>query len=342
MVKAKLSVVSFTKSQSEKKIKGVIMVDKVSIPKINENITGLYALKKFVASQQLILEGDLVKEYASVLEDYIKKHEDYIGGWSYSIWKKLSRHPKFEEPTLRINLRKGNFNDYWLTLFNKSIKKTMPEWTDFLIGDIDVVYSDLNEIKKRNSTFLENFEDINIAAEAGISKNLKEMENYLVNEALYLKYKEHISLALDKYNESVLALVKRMNEIGVSYESIDGVDLKGSIAESNKVLGVIGDSEDRKTVLQGAFLLRDSLNEVQKAVNVCLTDISDDCKFYDQYLVTLDAGSFMGMLCQLKNTYLNGHEFKARAFESLGYTIEGTDSVNPYASTLVAVRDNKK
>ncbi|MCK4927310.1 MAG: hypothetical protein KAS11_02505, partial [Candidatus Aenigmarchaeota archaeon] len=61
------------------------MVDKVSIPKMDGNITGLYALKDFVKSQQPVLKTELVEEYAGVLEDYIKNHEASIGGLPYSI-----------------------------------------------------------------------------------------------------------------------------------------------------------------------------------------------------------------------------------------------------------------
>ncbi|MCK4927312.1 MAG: hypothetical protein KAS11_02515 [Candidatus Aenigmarchaeota archaeon] len=320
------------------------MVDKVSMPKMDGNITRLYALKDFVKSQQPILEEELVKKYARVLEDYIKDHEDYIGGLPYSIWKKASRHSKISEPTLRINLRKGDFNNYWAGLFNKIVKETMPEWANLFVKDMDVVYSNLCDIKDNNSAFLKNFDNIDIAAEAGISEELKEMENHLAEEKVYSKYKEDISTALNRYNERLQVLVKHMSEVGVDSESTDSVAdvLKYSIGESNKLFGVIGDFEDRKDVLQGALLLEKYLGEVQKTINIGLTDISGVCKFYDHNLATFDAGSFMGMLYRLKNIYTNGHEFKARALEHLGYELEGADSVNPYASTKVAVRENKK
>ncbi|MEA2003709.1 MAG: hypothetical protein U9O53_01985 [archaeon] len=77
------------------------MVDKVSIPEMDGNIIQLYALKNFVKSQQSIIEKKLVKEYAGVLEKYIKHHEESIGGLSYSLWKKASGLPKILEPTLR-------------------------------------------------------------------------------------------------------------------------------------------------------------------------------------------------------------------------------------------------
>ncbi|MCK5043205.1 MAG: hypothetical protein KAR51_04205 [Candidatus Aenigmarchaeota archaeon] len=322
------------------------MVDKVSMPKMDGNITGLYALKDFVKSQQPILVEELVKEYAGVLEKYIEDHEDYIGGRLYSTKKRLSGHPKILDlkPTFKIDLTKGNYNNYWAKLFSKSIKKTMPEWTGLLMGDIDVVYSALNDIKDNNSAFLKNFDNIDIAAEAGISEDLKEMEKYYVDESLFSIYKEDISFALNRYNESLQALVEHMSEVGVDTESTEEAAdaLKGSIAESNKIFGVIGDSEDRKDVLQGALLLEEYLDEIQETVNVCLTDTGDDFKFHDNHLINLDASSIMGMLYRLKNLYTNGQEFKERALEYLGYEIEGVDSVNPYASTKVAVRENKK
>jgi len=297
------------------------MIDKVSMPEIDDELIKLYELKDFVKSQQPVLEKMLVEKYAGVLESYIKDHEDSIGGLPYSIWKKASEHPKISEPTLRINLRKGNFNNYWAGLFNKIAKETMPEWANIFIEDIGVVYSALNDIKDNNSAFLEKFNNIDIAAEAGISEDLKEMEKYHVDESLFSIYKENISFALNRYNESLQALVEHMSEVGVDPESTDSVAdaLKDSIAESNKILGVIGDSEERIDVLQGALLLEKYLGEVQKNVNIGLTDCDENINFDDLSLRDIDNRSFIGMLYRLENIDNYEHEFKECAFKSLGY-----------------------
>ena len=321
------------------------MVDKVSIPKMDGNITGLYALKDFVKSQQPVLKTELVEEYAGVLEDYIKNHEASIGGLPYSIWKKASEHSKILEPTLRINLRKGNFNNYWIDLFNISIEKTMPEWIDLFEEDIGAVYNGLNSIINLNSGFLKNFDVKKSVAEMGTSKKLNIMSNHLVDETVYSKYLRNMPYALGNYNTAVNTFAAHMDEIDISLESKEEAAdvLNGLIAESNKVLGVIGDSEDRKDILQGALLLEEYLDETQRNLNVCLTNRDIAFKFNDSYMITLNTGSIMSMLFWLKNINLKWQEFKPRALEHLGYELEGFDAEapNPYASSKVAVRKNK-
>jgi len=322
------------------------MVDKVSMPKMDENITGLYALKDFVASQKPILEKELVEQYASALESYIKDHEESIGGLPYSIWKKASDHSKISEPTLRINLREGNFNNYWAGLFNISIEKTMPGWINLFEEDIGAVYNGLNSIINLNSGFLKNFDVKKSVAEMGTSEKLNMMSNHLVDEAVYSRYLRNMPYALGNYNTAVNTFAAHMDETDISLESKEeSADaLNGLIAESNKVLGVIGDSEDRKDILQGALVLEEYLDGIQRNLNVCLTNSDIAFELNDSYMITLNTGSFMSMLFWLKNISLKVQEFKPRALEHLGYELEGFDAEapNPYASTKVAVRKNEK
>jgi len=301
------------------------MVDKVLIPEMDDGITGLYALKDFVKSQQPIIEEKLVEKYAGVLEDYIKDHEDSIGGRLYSIEKKLSKYRKFSEPILKINLDKGNFNDYWAKLFNGVAKETIPKWADLFGDNINAVYNSLKEIGDINSAFLKNFDLNNAVAEAGISEELKEMENYLVDDEVYLKYKEDIPSALYKYNRNIQALVEYMDEVDISRESTEEAAdaVKESIDKSNKFFKLLINGLDhRKTVLQGALLLRNSLNEIQKTVNVCLTDCDENIDFDGSSLRNIDTGSFIGILYKLENIDKDEQEFKERALESLGYEFE--------------------
>ena len=320
------------------------MVDKVSAENMSSDLRHLYALKDFVASQQPILEKELVKEYAAVLEKYIEDHEEFVGGLSYSLWMKASRYSKISEPTLRINLRKGNFNNYWAGFFNKIAEETMPEWTDNFIGDISTVYNSLKAIRDTNLTFLDYFDKKDIVNVIGIFDESKTDKDYLV-DGIYLSHKENMSSALVEYNIAVQALVRRMDEIGLRPENLEGVadDFKKSIDESNECFKMICDSEDRRTVLSGAVLLEEYLGEVQKNVNVCLTDVGDDFKFYDHSLINLDTDSFMGMLYRLKHIKEKEQEFKARALEHLDYKLESFDAevLNPYASIKVAVRGKK-
>jgi len=104
------------------------MVDKVLAENMSSDLRHLYALKCFVASQHSILDEKLVEKYAAVLEKYIEEHENDIGGWLYSIEKKLSGHIKsLEQPTFKIYLNKGDFSDYWDGLFNGTVEEMMPE-----------------------------------------------------------------------------------------------------------------------------------------------------------------------------------------------------------------------
>ncbi|MCK4927311.1 MAG: hypothetical protein KAS11_02510 [Candidatus Aenigmarchaeota archaeon] len=321
------------------------MVDKVSAENMSSDLRHLYALKDFVASQHSTLDEKLVKKYAAVLEKYFEEHENDIGGWSYSIKKKLSGHIKsIEQPIFKIYLNRGDFSDYWDGLFNGTSEEMMPEWADRFRDNINALYNSLKDIGDINSAFLENFDINNAAAEASIPVGLKEMENYLVDEKVYSKYKEDIPYALDRYNRNVQALVKSMDDVGVSRESTgDAADaVKESIDKSNQFFKVlINGSDDRKTVLQGALLLKDSLNEVQKTVNVCLTDRDENFDLDNLYLRNLETGSFMSMLYRLKN--IDKQELKMRTLESLGFEIEGVvHSIYPYVSGLAAVRKNEK
>ena len=325
------------------RVLSAFMVDKVSIPQIDSRIIQLYALKDFVKSQQPIIEEELVKQYAGFLEKYIEKHENDIGGRSYSIWKRLSKHPKFLKPTLRIYLNKGDFNDYWSDCFKGIVKEIMPDWVGLLAGDIAAVYNGLKDTVDINSAFVERFDKKNIAAEMSRTEALKTMEDYLVDESVYSKYKEEMSLALDRYNMAAQALTEYMGEIGVDSGSTDEATdaVKISIDKSNEILKNISCAEDRETVLQGALLLEEHLDDLQRAINVCLTGRDENCEFDNLYLRNLDTGRFMGMLCRLNK--VDAQEFKIRALESLGYEIEGVDhSVYPYAPGVVAVRKVKK
>ena len=319
------------------------MIDKVSILEMDENIIQLYALKGFVKSQQIIIEEELVKQYADFLEKYIEKHENDIGGRLYSIWKKLSKHPKFLEPTLKIYLNKGDFNDYWSDRFKEIVEETMPDWVGLLAGDIAAVYNGLKDTVDINSAFVERFDKKNIAAEMSRTEALKTMEDYLVDESVYSKYKEEMSLALDRYNMAAQALTEYMGEIGVDSGSTDEATdaVKISIDKSNEILKNISCAEDRETVLQGALFLEEYLGEIQGAINVCLTGRDENCKFDNLYLRNLDTDRFMGMLCRLNK--VDAQEFKIRALESLGYKIEGVDHlVHPYAPGVVAVKRIEK
>lgn len=302
------------------------MDTKTSIPEMDNRLVKLYALKSFVESKKPILEEELVKQYAGVLEEYIDDHEDYIGGWLYSIGKKLSRFPKILvlESTLRINLNKSNFNDYWDSLFNKIIEETMPEWVDLFGDNINAVYNSLKEVGDINSQFLEEFDNINIVAETDIPEKLKIIRNYKVEEKVYSKYREDMSFALNKYNKDIQALVDYMDDVGSSSENtVDaGDNVKDFIDKSNETFKVINDTENRETVLQGAFLLKNDLSEIQKLINLCLTDSDENCEFDGSSLRNLDNRSFMGMLYKLENIEKNGQEFKERALKSLGYEIE--------------------
>lgn len=300
------------------------MVDDASVENMSSDLRYLYALKCFVESQQPILEKELVKKYAAVLEKYIEEHENDIGGRFYSIKKKLSGHIKSLEPTFKIYLNKSDFSDYWDGLFNGTLEEMMPEWIDLFGDNINAVYNSLKEVGDINSQFLEEFDNINIVAETDIPEKLKIIRNYKVEEKVYSKYREDMSFALNKYNKDIQALVDYMDDVGSSSENtVDaGDNVKDFIDKSNETFKVINDTENRETVLQGAFLLKNDLSEIQKLINLCLTDSDENCEFDGSSLRNLDNRSFMGMLYKLENIEKNGQEFKERALKSLGYEIE--------------------